>query len=108
MSDNATESSTGSEQAVASNSASPQGTGDGGDKNNWALILSIISPVVMAITLISGFSIYKERVDLLGEVITPEFLIQYGGLLESVKELEEEVTFLQGLVRDKYLKTDDK
>ncbi len=88
--------------------APTQGTGDGGGKSNWALILSLVSPFVMAIGLISGFSIYKERVDLITEVISPEFLVEYGGLLERVRELEDEVEFLQGIVRDEYLKADKK
>ena len=77
-----------------------KGTGDGGGKSNWALVLSLVSPLVMAIGLISQGSIYKERVDIVTSVVNPEFLVEYGKLQQRVTELEEEIVFLQDLLKE--------
>lgn len=73
------------------------------EKVNWTLVLSIVSPVVMAISLVATAAVYKDRIDSITNYITPEWIENHGRMKERVRELEHEVDNLQNLLREEYI-----
>ena len=73
------------------------------DKINWSILLSIISPIVMAISLIAAIAVYKDRLDTLTNYFTPQWLEEQGRLKERVEENQHEIDNLQQLLRDEFI-----